>query len=370
MGEGGTMKNFMMIFATVSTLILSGCYSRTLGDLEGDPTDSSTDTSEEGAGVCDDGLDNDEDGLVDCRDTNGGAEDCASDPVCADAGTDTIGDGSEDDASDVPPEDLCTDGLDNDEDGLVDCRDTNGGAEDCSDDPACMEDASEDAIEDASEDSFDAPADVPVDTSVDIPVDTGVDTSVDTGTDTSVDTGVDTTVDIPVDTSVDIGTDTSVDTGTDIGSDTVCATTPGEVTLTWVYSGYVWEELRAECWVEGTLSGSPHTLDDWKATWQDIVDWSATPPPEPSDAWARDTFTVSLTLAYAPGAVAECNFTGFDIYNSTSRIPQVYAVGRYLGSTTYEGTVTAASGTCDITSDISVLVASGGASANYVITLP
>ncbi len=60
---------------------------------------------------CADGVDNDDDGLVDCDDP-----DCATDPGCA------------------AVEDVCDDGLDNDEDGLIDCDDS-----DCRLDPACSE---------------------------------------------------------------------------------------------------------------------------------------------------------------------------------------------------------------------------------------
>jgi len=50
-------------------------------------------------GNCNDGIDNDDDDLIDCLD-----DDCASDPVCL-------------------REELCDDGIDNDEDGNIDCDD-------------------------------------------------------------------------------------------------------------------------------------------------------------------------------------------------------------------------------------------------------
>ena len=59
---------------------------------------------------CSDGLDNDGDGLVDCADP-----DCASNPACQ-----------------TSPE-ICTNGQDDDGDGLVDCSDP-----DCASDPACQ----------------------------------------------------------------------------------------------------------------------------------------------------------------------------------------------------------------------------------------
>jgi hypothetical protein len=61
--------------------------------------------------VCSDGLDNDCDGFVDCADS-----DCSADPACAP----------------ICMAEVCNDGLDNDCDGFVDCADT-----DCSANPAC-----------------------------------------------------------------------------------------------------------------------------------------------------------------------------------------------------------------------------------------
>jgi len=60
---------------------------------------------------CSDTVDNDGDGMVDCDDT-----DCTSDPACAPA-----------------PVENCTDGIDNDGDGAIDCADG-----DCTSDPACQ----------------------------------------------------------------------------------------------------------------------------------------------------------------------------------------------------------------------------------------
>ena len=62
---------------------------------------------------CNDGIDNDGDGLTDCQDT----QDCSSAPNCG-----------------APPEpEICNDGIDNDGDGLIDCFDK----VDCRQDPAC-----------------------------------------------------------------------------------------------------------------------------------------------------------------------------------------------------------------------------------------
>jgi lysophospholipase L1-like esterase len=68
-----------------------------------------------GEAICSDGIDNDCDGEVDCEDT-----DCASDPDCLDCGTATDN------------EIYCNDGLDNDCDGEIDCADLDcDGAEGC-----------------------------------------------------------------------------------------------------------------------------------------------------------------------------------------------------------------------------------------------
>jgi hypothetical protein len=69
--------------------------------------------------VCDDGIDNDGDNKVDCADK----KDCGKDPVCTGGGGDPGGD----------PE-ICHDGIDNDGDNKVDCADK----KDCRTDPACQ----------------------------------------------------------------------------------------------------------------------------------------------------------------------------------------------------------------------------------------
>lgn len=62
---------------------------------------------------CTDGIDNDGDGLIDCDDSG----DCAQDPAC----------------TEPPSAEICDDGVDNDGDGLTDCLDRL----DCRQDPAC-----------------------------------------------------------------------------------------------------------------------------------------------------------------------------------------------------------------------------------------
>jgi hypothetical protein len=92
--------------------------------------------------LCDDGVDNDGDGLTDCED-----DDCAEDPACqvdvetvCDDGVDNDGDGLTDcddpDCAAHPtcaPEANCTDSVDNDLDSFTDCEDL-----DCNNDPACQ----------------------------------------------------------------------------------------------------------------------------------------------------------------------------------------------------------------------------------------
>jgi len=90
--------------------------------------------------LCTDGLDNDCDGAVDCDD-----RDCFRDAACTaaqeicDDSADNDGDGFADcddpdcDAVCQPPAvELCSDGIDNDGDGKTDCADR-----DCRKDPAC-----------------------------------------------------------------------------------------------------------------------------------------------------------------------------------------------------------------------------------------
>ncbi len=68
-------------------------------------------TAAPGAEICTDGIDNDFDGKIDCADS-----DCAAAPSCQ-----------------PPPAEVCTDGIDNDRDGKVDCADS-----DCAAAPSCQ----------------------------------------------------------------------------------------------------------------------------------------------------------------------------------------------------------------------------------------
>ena len=82
---------------------------------------------------CIDGIDNDCDGLIDCKDSN-----CSANTACAVCG-DAVCSGGETKCTcpgdcGAPPltESSCTDGIDNDCDGLIDCKDSN-----CSTNTAC-----------------------------------------------------------------------------------------------------------------------------------------------------------------------------------------------------------------------------------------
>lgn len=102
---GSKNKNFTILFFLFFSLILISCNS---GDINIDSSGIAQEAN------CTDGLDNDGDGLTDCADLN-----CAFRPVCIDDGG-------------VAGETNCTDGIDNDGDNLIDCTDLN-----CLSDPAC-----------------------------------------------------------------------------------------------------------------------------------------------------------------------------------------------------------------------------------------
>ena len=112
---------------------------RTEADLVGYSTASEGGSCET---ICDDGVDNDGDGLTDCDDPNCAGDDaCLTDEICDD-GLDNDGDSYVDcddfDCSDDPAcggtggDEICDDGIDNDGDSYVDCDDW-----DCDDDAAC-----------------------------------------------------------------------------------------------------------------------------------------------------------------------------------------------------------------------------------------
>ena len=90
---------------------------------------------------CADGKDNDGDGLIDCDD-----DDCdGSCPEVCDDGRDNDGDGltdCEDEDCDGSCPEVCDDGRDNDGDGSIDCED-----EDCADSELCVETDCDDGLD-------------------------------------------------------------------------------------------------------------------------------------------------------------------------------------------------------------------------------
>jgi len=119
------------------------------GGADGGGSDGGAATTETD---CSDGVDDDSDGLIDCAD-----EDCARDAACAELvcndGVDNDSDGltdcEDEDCLGNPwcPELDCGDGIDNDGDGHADCTDA-----DCLADPACLgEDDCTNGIDDDSD---------------------------------------------------------------------------------------------------------------------------------------------------------------------------------------------------------------------------
>lgn len=100
--------------------------------------------------VCNDNIDNDCDGLVDCDDPGcSGSPDCVPPPICTDSDSDGFfaepGCGTAIDCNDANANinpaaaEVCNDSIDNDCDGIVDCADTDcTGSPDCAP-PACTD---------------------------------------------------------------------------------------------------------------------------------------------------------------------------------------------------------------------------------------
>ena len=90
----------------------------------------SGDGGSSGSEICDDGIDNDGDGYVDCDDYNCDGTIGNADPACS--GGTTGGGGSEE----------CSNCIDDDGDGYIDCNDF-----DCDGDPACPFEICDDGID-------------------------------------------------------------------------------------------------------------------------------------------------------------------------------------------------------------------------------
>jgi hypothetical protein len=88
-----------------------GYYAESGCGTSVDCDDNDPDVNPGAIEICDDGIDNDCDGMIDCADKQ-----CGTNPACAPS---------------VTPE-ICDDGIDNDGDGKVDCADR-----DCRKDPGC-----------------------------------------------------------------------------------------------------------------------------------------------------------------------------------------------------------------------------------------
>jgi hypothetical protein len=135
------------------------------GDVDCDDSDCTDDAACQVAEDedCDDAIDNDGDSDIDCDDS-----DCAADPACAAPSTELDCDNATDDDADgaidcadsdcdgdpacASPdvEVACVDGVDNDADGLVDCADT-----DCAADPSCESPGVEVACVDETDNDLD-----------------------------------------------------------------------------------------------------------------------------------------------------------------------------------------------------------------------
>jgi hypothetical protein len=121
------------------------CDDRIDNDFDGDidcfDSDCMGDVACQRERICNDSFDDDADGFVDCFDSDcAGDIACLPESLCTDAidnDADTLVDCLDPDCATSPvcqPESACGDGLDNDLDGLTDCADS-----DCATSPACPE---------------------------------------------------------------------------------------------------------------------------------------------------------------------------------------------------------------------------------------
>ncbi len=117
----------------IQFLILSlmfSCGEKPAEDDDDNEDEEESDHEGDNAGECMDGIDNDGDGFIDCDD-----QDCLTKPACneGDTDTDTDSDTDTDTGDTTGSETDCSDGADNDADGLFDCADPDcNGSSDCS----------------------------------------------------------------------------------------------------------------------------------------------------------------------------------------------------------------------------------------------
>jgi len=105
----------------------------------GDDDDTANPGEWQNPGDCSDGIDNDGDTLIDCKDPDcgnessecGGDDDDDDDSGGSGDDDDSAGSGDDDDSTSAPVED-CSNGIDDDGDGSADCLDG-----DCTGDPSC-----------------------------------------------------------------------------------------------------------------------------------------------------------------------------------------------------------------------------------------
>ncbi len=101
------MSNVHLVIIIVFQLLISSCISDQDEYLDLNQTDDSAINEAE----CDDSIDNDSDGLIDCDDS-----DCDTDPYCVLLANEILHENTKE---------LCSDGFDNDGDNKIDCDDGN-----------------------------------------------------------------------------------------------------------------------------------------------------------------------------------------------------------------------------------------------------
>ena len=109
----GTMANDIQTSGSVSSDMTTGGTMETSPPIAGE-INPATDQPEDNDAACSDGIDNDGDGFLDCDDYDCSRSDDVT--VCGGGGTSPTGDPENTDA-------LCSDNVDNDGDGFIDCED-------------------------------------------------------------------------------------------------------------------------------------------------------------------------------------------------------------------------------------------------------